>query len=79
MLLTSAQFRARKEEDRSKDLRNKPRKKLKLDHEDNVDCLTKINIGVMIMKDGRLSIKDLLKHHSRYIGFAAIACTVSTR
>ena len=23
----------------------------------NVDCQTKINIGVMIMKDGRLSIK----------------------
>ena len=46
-----------KEEDRSKDFRNKPRKKLKLDHEDNVDCLTKINVGVMITKDVRLSIK----------------------
>ena len=31
--------------------------KLKLDRKGNVDCQTKINIGVMIMKDGRLSIK----------------------
>ena len=55
--LHTVSIRARKEEDRSKDFRNKPRKKLKLDHEDNVDCLTKINVGVMITKDGRLSIK----------------------
>ena len=52
-----AQFRARKEEDRLKHFRNKPGKKLKLDRKGNVDCQTKINIGVMIMKDGRLSIK----------------------
>ena len=52
-----AQFRARKEEDRWKHFRNKPGKKLKLDRKGNVDCQTKINIGVMIMKDGRLSIK----------------------
>ena len=56
-LLTFAQFRARKEEDRSKYFRNKPGKKLKLDRKGNVDCQTKINIGVMIMKDGRLLIK----------------------
>jgi len=56
-LLTFAQFRARKEEDRSKHFRNKPGKKLKLDRRGNVGCQTKINIGVMIMKDGRLSIK----------------------
>ena len=56
-LLTFAQFRARKEENRSKHFRNKPGKKLKLDRKGNVDCQTKINIGVMIMKDGRLSIK----------------------
>ena len=56
-LLTFAQFQARKEEDRSKHFRNKPGKKLKLDRKGNVDCQTKINIGVMIMKDGRLSIK----------------------
>ena len=56
-LLTFAQFRSRKEEDRSKHFRNKPGKKLKLDRKGNVDCQTKINIGVMIMKDGRLSIK----------------------
>ena len=56
-LLTFAQFRSRKEEDRSKHFRNKPGKKLKLDCKGNVDCQTKINIGVMIMKDGRLSIK----------------------
>ena len=56
-LLTFAQFRFRKEEDRSKHFRNKPGKKLKLDRKGNVDCQTKINIGVMIMKDGRLSIK----------------------
>ena len=56
-LLTFAQFRSRKEEDRSKHFRNKPGRKLKLDRKGNVDCQTKINIGVMIMKDGRLSIK----------------------
>ena len=56
-LLTFAQFRSQKEEDRSKHFRNKPGKKLKLDRKGNVDCQTKINIGVMIMKDGRLSIK----------------------
>ena len=56
-LLTFAQFRARKEEDRSKHFRNKPGKKLKLDRKGNVDCETNINIAVMIMKDGRLSIK----------------------
>ena len=56
-LLTFAQFRARKEEDRSKYFRNKPGKKLKLDRKGNVDCQTKINNGVMIMKDGRLSIE----------------------
>ena len=56
-LLTFAQFRARKEEDRSKHFRNKPGKKLKLHRKGNVDCQTKINIGVMIMKDGRLSSK----------------------
>ena len=50
-------FRARKEDDRSKHFRNKPGKKLKLDRKGNVDCQTKINIGVMIMKDGRLSSK----------------------
>ena len=50
-LLTFAQFRARKEEDRSKHFRNKPGKKLKLDRQGNVDCQTKINIGVMIIKD----------------------------
>ena len=52
-----AQFRARKEEDRLKHFRNKPGKKLKLDRKGNIDCQTKINIGVMIMKDGRLLIK----------------------
>ena len=56
-LLTFAQFQARKEEGRSKHFRNKAGKKLKLDHKGNVDCQTKINIGVMIMKDGHLSIK----------------------
>ena len=56
-LLTFAQFRARKEEDRSKHFKKKPGKKLKLDRKGNADCQTKINIGVMIMKDGRLSIK----------------------
>ena len=30
---------------------------MKLDSKGNLDCQTKINIGVMIMKDGRLSIK----------------------
>ena len=54
-LLTFAQFRSRKEEDRLKHFRNKPGKKLRL--EGNADCQTKINIGVMIMKEGRLSIK----------------------
>ena len=29
---------------------------MKLDRIGNVDCQTKINIGVMIMKDGHLSI-----------------------
>ena len=57
-LLTFAQFRARKEEDTSKHSRNKPGRKLKFDCKGNVDCQTKINIGVMIMKDGRLSIKS---------------------
>ena len=52
-LLTFAQFRARKEEDRSKHFRNKPGKKLKLDRKGNVGCQTKINICVMIMKDER--------------------------
>ena len=56
-LLTFGQFRARKEEDRSKHFRNKPGKKLKLDRKGNVDCQTKISICVVIMKDGRLSIK----------------------
>ena len=56
-MLTFDQFRARKEEDRSKHFRNKPGKILKLDRKGSVDCQTKINIGVMIMKDGRLSIK----------------------
>lgn len=56
-LLTFAQFRARKEEDRSKHFKSKPVKKMKLHHKGNVDCQVKINIGVMIMKDGRLSIK----------------------
>ena len=55
--LTFAQFRARKEEDRSKYFRSKPGKKMKLDHKDNVDCEAKINIVVMTIKDGRLSIK----------------------
>ena len=57
-LLTFTQFRARKEEDRSKHFRNKPGKKQKLDPKGKVDCQAKINIGVMIMKDGRLSIKS---------------------
>ena len=56
-LLTFTQFRSRKEEDRWKHFRNKPGKKLKLDRQGNVDCQTKIHIGVMIMKDGRLSNK----------------------
>ena len=56
-LLTFAQFRARKEEDRSKHFRKNPKKKMKLDNKGTVDCQVKINIGVMIMKDGRLSIK----------------------
>ena len=56
-MLTFAQFRARKEEDRSKHFTNKPGKKVKLDRKGNVDCQTKINIGVMVMKDDRLSIK----------------------
>ena len=58
-LLTFAQFRARKEEDRLKHFRNKSGKKMKLDRKVNVDCQTncKINIGVMIMKDGHLTIK----------------------
>ena len=30
---------------------------MKLDNKGTVDCQVKINIGVMIMKDGRLSIK----------------------
>ena len=37
--------------------RNKPGEKQKLDRKGNVDCQAKINIGVMVMKDGRLSIK----------------------
>ena len=55
-MLTFAQFQAQKEEDRSKHIRNKPGKKLELDRKGNVDCQMKINIGVMIMKDGHLSI-----------------------
>ena len=35
---------------------------MKLDRKGNVDCQTKINIGVMIMKDGRLSIKRGYAH-----------------
>ena len=57
-LLTFKQFRARKEEDRSKHFRKKnPQKKMKLSHKGNVDCEVKINIGLMTMRDGRLSIK----------------------
>ena len=56
-LLTFAQFQARKEEDRSKHFRKKSGKKMKLDCKGNIDCQTKIKIGVMIMKHGRLSIK----------------------
>ena len=65
-LLTFAQFRARKEEDRSKHFRNKPGKKLKLDRKGNVDCQTKINIGVMIMKDGRLFDLIVFSHREHY-------------
>ena len=36
--LTFAQFRARKEEDRSKHFKNTPGKKVKLDRKGNVDC-----------------------------------------